>query len=137
MNYRLILCLLGVCAFSLSCNYPRPIIARNYSATDREMRIAFPADFEIPNQVDSLDAWDLTDTRNEIAIREVYRYFARIPVRVDRRERTLSFTLKAWHEVTVTSRPTSYSIMKRTKMIASGDTLECRHHDGCWTYRMK
>ena len=121
----------------MACKYPTAVVATNKSLTDKKIRMIFPETFKLKYHRDSLQAWDLSRTHNEISIRDRYRYASKIPVDFDTMGGMLTFTLKAGHEVTVTGSPVPLSILKKMLVTANLDTLEFKRGMGVWEYVIK
>ena len=124
-------------AMTISCNQGTAIVLTNKSNVDKKITVTYPRDFTFSNNKDSLQAWDLSNTENEISMREVYRHSLKIPFYSDTSRRILSFNLKAGHEVTVLDQPTSLSTIKKIYIVANNDTLNSKRKGGCWTYMIK
>jgi hypothetical protein len=119
----------------ISCSQGIAIILTNKLKVDKKINVTFPGNLRFPNNIDSLQAWDLSRTENAISIRDRYRYSLKIPIiYLDTTGRVFSFNLKAGHEVTILSQPTSISTIRKTFIIDNIDTLNYKRNGGCWTY---
>ena len=136
INRRLPLLIL-LCVTVMACKYPAVLVATNESSADKNIRVIFPENFKLNYHLDSLQAWDLSRTQNEIAIRDRYRYALKIPVDFDTLGGMLTFTLKAGHEATVIGSPVSLSLVKKMFVTADLDTLKFKRGTGVWEYVIK
>jgi hypothetical protein len=126
-----------IMAIVSSCNRQAAIILTNQSLVDKNVRVTYPAGFAFLNYQDSLQAWDLANTQNAISVRDRYRYSLKLPVATDPILRTVSFTLKAGHEVTVLGSPTHVSTIRKTVILAGDDTLNYRKQNACWVFLIR
>ena len=137
MLNRVCILLMILSATTISCNQGTAIVLTNKSNYDKRIIVTYPRDFTFPTHKDSLQAWDLSTTANEISTREIYRYSFKIPFFSDTSRRTISFNLKPGHEATVFNRQTSLSTIKRIYVIVNEDTLKYKRQGGCWHYKIK
>ena len=134
MTKGIFISVIAICSILLSCNQGTAIVITNSSSTDKTLRVTFPTSVQLLNRQDSLQAWDLSNTENDISTREKYRYSLKIPAIVDTSSKTLFFTLKSGHEVTAFGHLTQRSTIEKTFVVSDADTLEYERKGGCWTY---
>src|SRR5215204_1208105 len=107
----------------VACNHGVAIVATNQSNAGKQIDVILPKTLKLPHRLDSLQAWDLSNTQNDITMRDRYRYSVKIPTNVDTSTNTLSFNLKSHHEITVFGQPTSLQTIKKTFFVVGTDTL--------------
>jgi hypothetical protein len=121
----------------MSCGPGNAIIATNKSKTDKTIRFSLPKETILPRVSDSLTGWDLTNAANYVSTKDIYRNSERIPFSIDSTTRTIEFTLKAGHEVTVSRWATSISTIKKTIATIGADTLKYKRQLSCWVYTIQ
>jgi len=121
----------------MSCGPGNAIIATNKSMNDKTIQFSFPKETTLPNVNDSLNGWDLTDAANYVSVRDKYGNSEKIPFSIDTTTRTIEFTLKAGHEVTVSRWATSISTIKKTIVTIGADTLKYKRKLSCWIYTIR
>jgi hypothetical protein len=136
MNSRLLM-LAVVNILLVACNRGVAIVATNQSHADKQVDVILPRNVRLPHRLDSLQAWDLSNTRNDITMSGRYRYSLKVPAKVDTSRNTLSFNLKSYHEATVVGQPTSLQTIKKTFFVVGTDTLKYKRIAGCWTFTIK
>jgi hypothetical protein len=137
--------------FLIACNPGISVVIANRSSTDKEIRVAYPANFKLPmdvdlRSIDSLTIYNLSE--HYFSSRDRVMAAKRIPVvSLDTVARSWSFHLKAGHKAIVESRyPASRPTYGQVFIIDQADTIELKRREkvfvkrpklysgGSWTY---
>jgi hypothetical protein len=136
--------------FLISCQPGISVVIANRSATDKEIRVAYPANFKLPmdvdlRSIDSLTIYNLNE--HYFSSRDRVMAARRIPVvSLDTVARSWSFHLKAGHKAIVESRWPASRPTYGQVFIINADTIELKKHEkvfvkqpklysgGSWTY---